>query len=437
MIAVTIPLAVHISDGVLSWPWLLGGFVVAGLLAFAAAWRIRDEEIPRVALMTAAFFVASLIHVRPPLFPSSVHLLLNGLLGVVLGRRAPLAVLVGVGLQALLLGHGGVTAVGVNACVMAVPCLVAGLSFSVLARERWMRRPWRRFTIGFVVGAGAVLATTALTAAVLIFGAAEDVRTVATLVFLAHLPIVAIEGVVLGFTVSFLYRVKPEMLAGGARRLECWADRATNPAPISTNGQTVAPAPGVAAPRPPALLLALVGLLWVSGTAHAHRLEASHQALADGRVQIESWFDLTGDSAKGAKVQVFRPDGSAAAEGAMDENGVFVFRPAAAEDLRVVVSAGVGHRKEIIIPKVDLEKNNSAPAPDGLTPEARPSADRSPQVSVKDVLLGVSFVLAAAAFVLSLRNHRRLRELLGRGGPSNAVNTHFSAGKTSSSGTSH
>ncbi|HZY88254.1 MAG TPA: energy-coupling factor ABC transporter permease, partial [Gemmataceae bacterium] len=84
-----IPLwAVHISDGVLTWPWWAGGFAVAGLLALLASWRVRDEEIPRIAVLTAAFFVASLIHVR--VGPTSVHLLLNGLVGVVLGRRAPL-----------------------------------------------------------------------------------------------------------------------------------------------------------------------------------------------------------------------------------------------------------------------------------------------------------------------------------------------------------
>ena len=49
------------------------------LLALFAAWRIREDEIPRVALVTAAFFVASLIHVR--VGPTSVHLLLNGLVG--------------------------------------------------------------------------------------------------------------------------------------------------------------------------------------------------------------------------------------------------------------------------------------------------------------------------------------------------------------------
>jgi hypothetical protein len=41
--------AVHISDGVLHTSWLAGGFVVAGLFAAIASWRIRDEEIPRIA----------------------------------------------------------------------------------------------------------------------------------------------------------------------------------------------------------------------------------------------------------------------------------------------------------------------------------------------------------------------------------------------------
>lgn len=38
-------LAVHISDGVLTWPWLVGGFVLAGVLTAAAMYKVRDEEI--------------------------------------------------------------------------------------------------------------------------------------------------------------------------------------------------------------------------------------------------------------------------------------------------------------------------------------------------------------------------------------------------------
>ena len=80
-------LAVHISDGVLSDWWIAGGLALMVVLMIPALVRVRDEEIPRIALLTAAFFVASLIHVR--LGPTSVHLLLNGLVGVILGWRGP------------------------------------------------------------------------------------------------------------------------------------------------------------------------------------------------------------------------------------------------------------------------------------------------------------------------------------------------------------
>src|SRR5438552_1755408 len=134
--------AVHISDGVLAWPWWSGGLVVAALLALLGAWRIRDEEIPQVALLTAAFFVASLIHVR--VFPTSVHLLFNGLVGVVLGRRAALAIPVGLFLQVVLFQHGGYSTLGINSCVMTIPALLAGTLFRVLRRLPWTDQPWFR-----------------------------------------------------------------------------------------------------------------------------------------------------------------------------------------------------------------------------------------------------------------------------------------------------
>src|SRR5437868_12150512 len=116
------PLAVHISDGVLPLGWQVGGFAVAALLVAVGLWRLAETEIPRLALFTAAFFVASLIHLR--VGPTSVHLLLNGLVGVVLGWRSGLAVAVGLLLQATLIGHGGFTALGVNTCVMTLPALL-------------------------------------------------------------------------------------------------------------------------------------------------------------------------------------------------------------------------------------------------------------------------------------------------------------------------
>ncbi len=280
--------AVHISDGMLLPSWEVGGFVAATLLALFGAWRIRDDEIPRIALLTAAFFVASQIHVQVPGGPST-HLLLNGLLGVILGRRALLAVPLGLFLQAALFQHGGYYSLGVNSVVMGLPALLAWLLFTGLRRLPGCRRAWFRdalvavsvlafclslvytitllvsnrpsqlsdgpdlswanrvtfhpatlasvaalailaawiehrlgrsapeFPLGLIVGETAALATIALNALALILGGQADWSLLALLTLVTHLPLAAVEGIVLGFAVGFLARVKPEMLGTKAR----------------------------------------------------------------------------------------------------------------------------------------------------------------------------------------------------------------------------
>ena len=211
-------LAVHIADGILAWPWWSGGLLLAALLALFGAWRIRDEEIPQTALLAAVFFVASLIHVR--VFPTSVHLLLNGLVGVVLGRRAALAIPVGLFLQAALIGHGGFLTLGVNSCVMVLPALLAWQMFTLLARLPSLK--WHWFAIGVLIGSSSALATVVLNSLVLAWGGQEDWLVLAQLVLLAHLPIVVIEAIVVGFAISFLVQVKPDMLGLAFReKREC------------------------------------------------------------------------------------------------------------------------------------------------------------------------------------------------------------------------
>src|ERR1043166_1368013 len=133
--------AVHIAD-VLPTGWWVGGYLATGLLLAANARRLADEEIPRLALLSAAFFVASLIHVR--VGPTSVHLLLNGLVGVVLGRRAVVAITVGLVLQGVLIGHGGYGSRGVNVCVMTFPAYGTAVLYAAVRRLPGIRRPFGR-----------------------------------------------------------------------------------------------------------------------------------------------------------------------------------------------------------------------------------------------------------------------------------------------------
>lgn len=161
-------------------------------------------------------------------------------------------------------------------------------------------------------------------------------------------------------------------------------------------------------------LAVLVLLLAAPGPARAHRLEAEYRVLPGNKVQVESWFDLTGDSPKGAQVRVYRADGQLLTDGKLDEQGLFVFSYQEPESLRVVVSAGAGHQKELMIPARALGADGTAAAPKeapGMSNPPEPFADRGARVSVKDVLAGVGFLLALAAFVLSVRNARDLRRL--------------------------
>lgn len=202
------PFAVHLSDWVLSTPVIVIGFIVAALLLLPALWRVDEEEIPRIGLLTAAFFVASSIHVK--VGPTSVHLLLNALVGVALGRRAALAVSVGLVMQVALLAHGGWTTLGINAAMIGGPALVAGFAFRALA---WGKPTPRRVAwIGGLIGGSTVLMTAAICAALLILGGVADFTVIALPQFTVYLVLAAIEGVIVGVTAGFLARVKPELL---------------------------------------------------------------------------------------------------------------------------------------------------------------------------------------------------------------------------------
>lgn len=204
--------AVHILDGILSWPWWVGGFVLAGVLCWLGTRRLREEEIPRIAVLSSGFFVATLI-VVPTIVPgTSVHLLLNGLVGIILGPRSALAILLALFLQALLLAHGGLTTLGINTCIMTLPALAAWLAFRRLRRRGWLSSARNCWLVGFVIGGVTVLATASLNAVTLWFGSNDTLEALALVVFVAHLPVAGAEAVIMGATVSFLAKVKPEML---------------------------------------------------------------------------------------------------------------------------------------------------------------------------------------------------------------------------------
>lgn len=180
--------------------------------------RLEDEQIPRVAVVTSAFFVVSLIHV--PLGVTSVHLVLNGLVGLILGWAAFPALLVALLLQALLFGYGGLLALGVNTLTMALPGVICYYLFGpwlvpgrdgAKGTQPSVSSKAVTFAAGWAAGFTAVLLGALLTATAL-WLAGEEFELLAGAVLGLHAVVAVVEGLITGSVVLFLRRVRPEIL---------------------------------------------------------------------------------------------------------------------------------------------------------------------------------------------------------------------------------
>ena len=198
----------HIADGVVSGPVLAGGTALA-LAGVAIGLRKTDyEQIPQVAVLSAAFFVASLIHV--PIGPGQVHLILNGLAGLILGWSVFPALLIALLLQAILFGYGGVTVLGVNTFNMALPAVCCHYLFSPVLSRVVSR--YAVFVTGFSVGGIAIALSAGMIASTLYLSNKEFIGVISA-ILIAHLPLIIIEGVLTGAAAIFILKVCPHILA--------------------------------------------------------------------------------------------------------------------------------------------------------------------------------------------------------------------------------
>ena len=189
----------HISEGVLSAPVLVSGMALTAVGTAIGLKKLDYDHIARAGMLSAAFFVASLIHV--PVGPSNVHLILNGIVGLLLGWAAFPVILVALILQAVLFQFG------VNTIIMALPAVFSYMAFRPLITRTNPVAMIGAFACGFLsVFLGAVLVGLGL------FFTEENFLQVAGIVVAAHLPVMVIEGTITALCVAFLKKVQSELL---------------------------------------------------------------------------------------------------------------------------------------------------------------------------------------------------------------------------------
>ena len=203
----------HIYEGILAATTHGKEVLALGAAAAAAGtavglYKLDYERIPRVAVLSSAFFVISLIHL--PLGPTTVHPTLNGLMGLILGWAVFPAMLVALLLQAVFVPpFGGLTTLGLNTLVMATPGVLCHYLFRRPVRSNSERTV---FAAGLAAGALAILLGAALGGTALLLAGRDYFQQITYMFVGFHLLLIAIEGLVTGSVVLLLRKVRPELL---------------------------------------------------------------------------------------------------------------------------------------------------------------------------------------------------------------------------------
>ncbi len=194
----------HISEGVLPLWELATGWGLTAIGTAIGLKKLEGEKLVLTALLTSLFFVASLIHV--PIGVGSAHLIFNGILGLLLGWAVFPAILIGLFFQAVLFQFGGLFVLGVNTFNMAFPAVVAYYLF-----RKWIKEEGLKFYAGAFLSAFVAILGAGLLVALELALMGEKFLTDAKLIFLIHIPIATIEGIIYIFLLKFLKKNYPEL----------------------------------------------------------------------------------------------------------------------------------------------------------------------------------------------------------------------------------
>lgn len=213
----------HIPDGIMPvWLWVSGLIVMAALLAFCLL-RLRamdmKKKIPLLGTMSAAMLVAMSIEIPVILY----HINLSVATGILLGPALGFVAAFISNLILALMGHGGITVLGLNTILLGSEAVLGHVLFYTLRK---------RMPVFWQAGLATVLTLCAATLALVGIVAASDIRLeqlmhgneeghaqgnvsismFSYLVFGLGLFGWMIEAAITGAVIRFISQVKPDLL---------------------------------------------------------------------------------------------------------------------------------------------------------------------------------------------------------------------------------
>ena len=194
----------HISDGVLGLETTLIVSVISLIALVKAVRELKNEDISLTSVASAMFFIASFIHI--PFGVTQIHLILLGVIGILISWSSFVAIFVALLLQALLLGYGGISSLGVNLFIMAMPAVMVYYIYNTTFIKN-LNDKIKFFLVGFL---GTFFATVFLT--LILYFSKEEYNYVAMSVFGINIITMLIEGTISMFLLLFIKKVYPKIL---------------------------------------------------------------------------------------------------------------------------------------------------------------------------------------------------------------------------------
>lgn len=194
----------HIADGVLGLEATIVISTISAIALFKAIKELKNEDISITAVCSAMFFIASFIHI--PFGVTQIHLILLGVIGILISWSSFVSIFVALLLQALLLGYGGISSLGVNLFIMATPAVIIYYLYNLQIIKN-LNDKIKFFLVGFL---GTFFATLFLT--LILYFSKEEFNYVALSIFGVNIITMVIEGVVSMFLLLFIKKVYPKIL---------------------------------------------------------------------------------------------------------------------------------------------------------------------------------------------------------------------------------
>jgi cobalt/nickel transport system permease protein len=204
----------HIPDGLVPPVISATGFALAlgATVPLIRKDGLLTAKMTRISLVAAVVFVSSLIHI--PVALTTVHLTFAPLAGILLGPVSFVAVFLAVFLQWMLLGHGGITTLGLNTLTMGTAALLSWFLFCRISSLLPATGKHAAFPAVLAAVSGALLKVV-LGGTILLFSWFPGETFFLLILF--HLPVILGEGAVAGLAVYYLsrhFRARGEAFAG-------------------------------------------------------------------------------------------------------------------------------------------------------------------------------------------------------------------------------